>query len=194
MKGLTTSELELLRGYVFGKKIYDQVFPEFYDLIALEVERVLRPEFSLLEPDVGPRDKARAMTKLPHLGDKVPLDWVAFGFSGLDLYDYHIGVILLMENWPVKYHIGLHIMDPLWPFIQKEVETIDWKMRIGSDPAYTFQAPVHEHRFLDPTREINFSDLDCEIQHISERVIHFYRASAPVAANWAEQRKSLRNP
>jgi hypothetical protein len=189
MKGLAASESELLRGYVFGKKIYDQLFPEFYDLIALEVEKVLRPEFPLLEPDVGPRDKARAMTKLPHLGDKVPLDWVAFGFSGIDLYDFHIGVILLMEDWPVKYHIGLHIMDPVWPFVQREVKSIDWKKDIGSNPVYAFQAPVHEHRFLDPVREINFSDLDLEVKHISDRVIRFYRASASVAAKWSGQRK-----
>jgi len=181
--------MELMRGYILGKKVYTKVFPEFYDRIAQEAETILRPQYPLFEPAVGPRDRTRAMIKLPHLGDNVPLDWVAFGFSGLDLYDFHIGVILLMDDWPVKYHIGLHIMDPLWPSVQKEVESIDWKKGIGIDPAYAFQAPVHEHRFLDPVREINFKDLDREVRHISDRVIRFYRTSAPVAAKWASQKK-----
>lgn len=188
MRGLKKSELGLMKGYILGKRIYEKVFPEFYDLIALQVERALRPQYPFLEPDVGPRDRARAMSKFPELGEKVPLDWVAFGFSGLDLYDFHIGVILLMEDWPVKYHLGLHIMDQVWPFVQNEVGLIDWKRGVGLDPTYTFQAPVHEHRYLDPVVELNFRDLESEVNHISDRVNRFYRACAPVATNWAVKR------
>jgi len=188
MIGLEQSEIEGLMGYVLGKKFYDRVFPEFYDRIAQEVEKVLRPHYPLLETDVGPRDRARAMAKLPHLGENVPLDWVAFGFYSIDLYDFHIGVILLMQDWPVKYHLGLHIMDPLWPFLQKEAGAVDWGKN-GLNPTYVFEAPVREHRYIDPVRELQFSDLESEIKFISDRVIRFYRASAPVAAKWAGQRK-----
>jgi hypothetical protein len=188
MVRLEKTEIERMKGYILGKKVYDKVFPEFYDLIAQQVERVLRPRYPLLEPDVGPRDRVRAMAKLPHLGEKVPLDWVAFGFFGIDLYDFHIGVILLMEDWPVKYHIGLHIMDPIWSSVEKEAGSIGWKEE-GLDPSYVFEAPVREHRYLDPVREINFSDLDSEVRHISDRVIRFYKTSAPVAAKWASQKK-----
>ena len=189
MIGLERSEIEEMKGYVLGKRVYDKVFPEFYDQIARQVEEVLRPQYPLFEPDVGPRDRARAMAKLPHLGEKVPLDWVAFGFSGIDLYDFHIGVILLMHEWPVKYHIGLHIMAPLWPSVRKEIELIDWKKDVGLDPIYLFEAPVQEHRWLDPNRELNFRDLESELRHISDRVIRFYTASAPAAAKWAGERK-----
>lgn len=189
MIGLEGYEIEEMKGYVCGKRVYDKVFPEFYDQIARQVEEVLRPHYPLFEPDVGPRDRARAMAKLPHLGEKVPLDWVAFGFFGIDLYDFHIGVILLMNEWPVKYHIGLHIMDPLWPSVRKEVELIDWKKGVGLDPTYLFEAPVREHRWLDPTRELNFRDLENEVRHISDRVIRFYKASAPAAVKWAGEKK-----
>ena len=189
MISLKDSEIELMKGYILGKKVYDRVFPEFYDLIAHQVEKVLQPQYPLFEPAVGPRDRIRAMTKLPDLGERVPLDWVAFGFSGLDLYDFHVGVILLMEDWPVKYHIGLHIMDPVWPLVQKEVELIDWKKGMGLDPTYVFESAVREHRYLDPVRKLRFNDLDGEINHISDRVIRFYRISAPVAAHRADRRR-----
>jgi hypothetical protein len=185
---LSKSEIELMKSYILGKNIYERVFPEFYDRIAREVEKALRPQYPLLEPDVGPRDRARAMTKFPELGEKVPLDWVAFGFFGIDLYDFHIGVILLMKDWPVRYHMGLHIMDSTWSFVQKEAALIDWKKN-GLNPTYVFEAPVREHRYIDPVREFDFSNLDGEIKHISDRVIHFYRTSAPVAAKWANRRK-----
>jgi len=80
MVSLEKPEIEKIKGYVLGKRVYDKIFPEFYDLICNKVERVLRPQYPLLESDVGPRDRARAMAKLPHLGENVPLDWVAFGF------------------------------------------------------------------------------------------------------------------
>jgi hypothetical protein len=187
MVSLEKPEIERMKGYILGKKVYDKVFPEFYDLIAQQVERVLRPQYPLLEPDVGPRDRARAMAKLPHLGERAPLDWVAFGFYGIDLYDFHIGVILLMEDWPVKYHIGLHIMDSIWPSVEKEAAAIDWKKE-GLGPSYVFEGPVREHRYLDPVRELTFDNLEREIKHTSDRVIRFYRSSAPVAAKWADRK------
>jgi len=189
MTGLKESEVELIKGYILGKRVYDKIFPAFYDSISEQVEKALRTHYPLLEPDVGPRDKARAMVKLPHLGEKVPLDWVAFGFYGIDLYDFHIGVILLMEEWPVQYHIGLHIMEPIWSSVKNAAQSIDWKKDVGLDSAYVFEAPVREHRYVDPMRELDFSDLDGEIKHMADRVISYYRTSAPLAAIWAGQRK-----
>lgn len=189
MKGLETFEIKSLEGYIKGKKAYEKVFPKFYDSVAERVVGALRSKYPEIEADVGPRDIVRAMKKFPLKGEKVPLDWVAFGFYGLDLYDFHIGVILLMEDWPVKYHIGLHVMENTWTLVQKDVESINWKKEVGPGSNYVFADSVREHRFVDPIRDLNLSDLEGEVRHVSERVVRYYEASAPIAERWV---KSIR--
>jgi len=186
VSGLEKFGIELVEGYFKGKKIYEKVFPKFYDSIAERVVRALQSKYPEIEPAIGPRDRARALTRFPEKGENIPLDWVAFGFYGLDLYDFHIGVILLMEDWPVKYHTGLHVMENVWKFIKEDTESIDWKKKGDLVSSYIFAAHVLEHRFLDPTRELNFNDLKGEEEYISNRVIQYYEASAPVALKLAK--------
>jgi len=75
-------------------------------------------------------------------------------------------------------------MDSIWPSVEKEAASIDWKNQC-LDPSYVFESPVREHRYLEPVRELPFDRLEREIEHISDRVVRFYRSSAPIAAKWA---------
>lgn len=177
---------DLIKGYIEGKKAYEQVFPKIYELIAERVETVLRPKYPKIDPVVGPRDKARVMAKFPEMGEDVPLDWVAFGFSGMDMYDYHIGILLQVHDWPVKYLVGLHIMDlyitdHALELVRSEVDAIDWKKAVGLDPTYVYDEAVREHRWLDPVQELDFANIDDEIEKIAQRAIKYYEASAAAA-------------
>jgi hypothetical protein len=172
---------ELIEGYIRGKKAYEQVFPKFYELVAERVKEVLQAKYPKIEPVIGPRDKARAMAKQPHLGEKVPLDWVAFGFSGMDMYDYHIGTVLQVDSWPVKYQFGLHVIDDVWDLARSEVEAIDWKQAVGLEPTYRYCEPIREHQWVDPVRELDFASIDDEVKRIAERVSKYYEAVAAAA-------------
>jgi hypothetical protein len=171
-----------MRGYVLGKEEYERVFPKFYDVIAERLEAALKAEFPEFKFIVGPRDWENATSKFPELGGDVPLDWVAFGFGSLDLYEYHIGVVLEMSEWPVQYSIGLHVMDHVPESAREEADAIDWPEAIGREPIRVYSEPVREHRWLDPTRELDFGNLPGEVKWIVGRVIGYYGAAAGPAA------------
>jgi len=168
--------------YVRGRAAYQTVFPWFYETIREEVLTLLRPQYPDAEGVVGVSadGMTRGMAKFP--GVVPPCEWVAFSFGGLALHDFHIGVVLDLDHWPVTYSVGLHIMDEALTPFKQAVDALDWASYLGHPPQFTYAAQVRESRWIDPTREMDFSDLRGEVEHIVERVARYYRAAAPVAA------------
>jgi hypothetical protein len=179
---LDSVDPQLIQAYVSGKKAYEQVFPEFYDRVVERVVAVLGAKYPQIEPVVGPRDRAGATARFPELGGAVALDWVAFGFAGMDMYDFHIGTVLQFAEWPVTYRQGLHIADHLYELARGDVSAIDWKQALGLKPTYIHQVPIREHQWLDPVREFDWNDLNGQAEKIAGRVVKYYEAAAAIAA------------
>lgn len=173
-------EVDAIAGYCRGRAAYNQAFPWFYEAIR---ESVLQ-EVSVLYPDAGcivgtsPLGMERSLAKFP--GRSVPLEWVAFSFNGLDLHDFHIGVVLDLDRWPATYILGLHIMDELIDEYRDRADAIDWEGILGYRPHFTYAAQVRESRWIDLEHEIDFSDLGAEVARIVDRVTRYYRAAAPL--------------
>jgi hypothetical protein len=178
---------DLIKGYIVGKAAYERVFPAIYHAIARRVERKLKEAYPELEAVVGPEDKEALMSKFPEKGEDVPLDWVASGFYGIDMYHFHVGVLFDVEEWPVTWVVGLHVMDRYLSedelaSVLPRIRQIDWASAVGHEPRYLYAEAVCEHRWVDPSRPLDFGQLDQEVTHIAERTARYYEAAAPAAA------------
>jgi hypothetical protein len=172
-------EVEL---YIKGKAAYQEVFPWLYATVRDGVLASVRPTW----PDIGvivgttAEGIVKSIAHHPLLGEKVPLEWVAFSFDSIDLFDYHIGWVLDMDHYPIKYILGLHIMDHVLPQYEAAVRTIDWR-KLGLPGEYAYFPAIHEHRWMDPMGELDLTDLAKTASHVVDRMTRYYLASAPVA-------------
>jgi hypothetical protein len=187
VKQIKSVSPELIKGYIVGKEAYQQVFPSIYYAIASKVEEKLGEAYPALEAVVGPDDKQALMAKFPEKGEEVPLDWVAFGFYGIDMYHIHIGILVDVASWPVTWVVGLHVMDRYLSeeeleLVLPRIREIEWSSAVGQEPRYVYAESVCEHRWLDPVRELKFGQLDEEVAYMADRACRFYSAAAPSAA------------
>lgn len=181
MLQLPEVNIELMQAYVRGRPAHDQLFPRFYDLVARQVVQAVQGDYPEIEPVVGPRDQHHSAAKFPELGDSVVLDWVAFGFAGMDMYDFHVGTVLNLSEWPVTYRQGLHIADHLYEKTRGKVEAINWQAAVGLTPNMAHHPAIREHQWTDPLREFDFGDVNGQATRMAQRVIAYYRVGAPIA-------------
>jgi len=174
-------DAQLMEAYVRGKPAYDQLFPAFYDRVADQVLQALQSEYPEIEAVVGPRDRANAEARFPEQRDHIPLDWVAFGFAGMDMYDFHVGTVLDFSEWPVTYRQGLHIADELYELARGGVDAIDWKTVVGVEPAALHQVAIREYQWLDPRHEFDFADIESQAARMAQRIIAYYKAAVAIA-------------
>jgi hypothetical protein len=126
---------------------------------------------------VGEFDRENAMAMFPELGYTVPLDWVAFGVPGIDLYAAHVGVILETSDWPVQCHVGLHVSEKAWKDLRPKLDRIDWAARVGRIPEQFVAGSVREHRFCDPPEMFDFDASANQAGRLVDRAVAYYRGS-----------------
>jgi len=187
MKPIEPVDPQLIKGYIQGREAYEQIFPQIYYAIAKQVEDQLKDAYPELETVVGPDDKEALMAKFPEKGEDVPLDWVAFGFYGVDMYHYHVGILVDVDEWPITWVVGLHVMDRYLSdeeldLVLPHIEDIDWEATTDRQPRYVYAESVCEHRWLDPVRDLEVGQLDQQVAYIAERATKYYQAAAPAAA------------
>jgi hypothetical protein len=183
----------LVKGYIEGKPAYGQVFPGIYYAVGKRVEDRLTEAYPQLEAVVGPDDKQALMAKFPEKGEDVPLDWVAFGYYGIDMYHFHVGILVDVDRWPVTWVVGVHVMDRYlsdeeMDIVLPRLQEVEWAEAVGREPDYVYAESVCEHRWLDPVRELDFARVEQEVATIVDRACKYYEASAPAAALLAEAR------
>lgn len=179
-------EIEL---YVNGKAAYQRTFPWLYATVREGVLARVRPTWPDVSVIVGTSAEGivKSIARHPHLGEKVPLEWVAFAFDHIDLYDFHIGWVLDLDHYPIEYILGLHIMDDIMPGYQASVQTIDWKkFDLAGD--YRYFPAVHEHRWMEPAGVLDLTDLDGTARYIIDRMSRYYLAAAPIAHGQSAER------
>ena len=193
MHNIASVDPALVKGYIEGKAAYKQVFPAIYYAIGERVEGRLLDGYPQLEAVVGPDDKQAMMRKFPEKGEDVPLDWVAFGFYGIDMYHLHVGILVDVDQWPVTWVVGVHVMDRYLSdeeieIVVPRIEEIAWADAVGREPDYVYAESVCEHRWLDPVRELGFASLEQDVATVADRACAYYQAAAPAAALLAEAR------
>jgi hypothetical protein len=165
-----------LRAYLQLRVETQSLLPGLFIAIRDKVESQLA-DFNV-KGVVGELDRENVMAMFPDLGYRVPLDWVAFGFRGRPFYDAHVGVVLETAEWPVRCHVGLHVVESVWEKLSRQLSAIDWQLRIGGVPEHTIAPAVLEHRLVDPPRTFDFAAVDRHIDELSARAGAYYLAAA----------------
>lgn len=167
--------------HISTKKEFNKLFPQIFYNIGAKVEQQLKTKFDGMYTVVGEEHLQVMAERFPELGVNIPLDWVAFGFKGYDLYDVHVGVIFLMEELPAQFHVGVHFLDYIFEHVKEKCNQIDWTKEIGYQTEYIYEPPVRENRFSTTPQNIDFSQIEKLEDQIVDYVVRFYNLAAPLA-------------
>ena len=128
---------------------------------------------------VGELDRETVLEREPDAGLATPYDWVAFGFSGYEFYDAHIGMVMDTRTWPCTCHVGFHRRAYLPEATHARVGAINWDAAVGLAPQHELIEATGEHQLRDLPRPFDFSALEVECAHFAARACAYYRAAAP---------------
>ncbi len=168
-------ESKRLRGWLEARGEAQRLFPGLLVAVRDRVEAELGDLG--VRGVVGELDRENVMATFPELGWAVPLDWVAFGFKGRAFYDAHVGVVLETGGWPVRYHVGLHLREPVWRELAGELARLDWERVIGRRPEYVVAEAVGEHRLFDPAHVADLGAPERLVDELAARAVAYYRAA-----------------
>jgi hypothetical protein len=180
VKTLEKVNPELIAGYIKGKSEFDRLFPRFFEVVKEKVEEKLAGKYSV-NGIVGEDHRRIMMDRFPELGNRIPIDWVAFGFEylGYNMYDAHVGVIFLTDDYPIQYHVGFHLLDFLWVPLENRIKAVPWET-FCYKPTYYFEAPTREYRIANSPRVFDIDNPEAEAESISDQVVRYYSAGAPI--------------
>ena len=154
----------------------------FFPGIFLAIRTAVEMELASFEArgTVGELDRETVLARDPQGGLMTPYDWVAFGFSGYEFYDAHVGVVMDASSWPCTMHVGFHRRAHLPDALHARVDNVDWHAEVGLTPTHVFIEATGEHQLRDAARAFDFSQVDSEVAHFARRVAAYYRAASIV--------------
>ncbi|MFQ5520077.1 MAG: hypothetical protein ACE5FK_01655 [Candidatus Methylomirabilia bacterium] len=160
---------------------YERTFPLFFRAIAREASERIWDRFPDAAAFVGEDCRLEAAQRYPHLA-RLPLDWVAFAFRGVVMWDLHIGVVADLARRPPAIQVGVHTTPHLWPRLGPMLEALDSQALAGEKLALTHATVVNEMQLNEPSRSMQLSDLGGEVSLLAERVARYYAIVAPLPA------------
>ena len=165
-----------VRDYLQLRRESQAVFPGLFLRIREAVEMELAGYGA--RGVVGELDRETALRREPARGLATPYDWVAFGFTGYEFYDAHVGIVMNTRAWPCTCHVGFHRRSHLPAEIHERVEAVDWARALGSTPEHELIEATGEQQLRDTERPFDFSALQAEVTHFAGRACLYYRAAA----------------
>ncbi len=160
---------------------YERAFPLFFRAVGHEACGRLWRRFPGAAAYVGDDCRREAAARYPHL-ERLYLDWVAFAFRGIAMWDLHIGVVADLTCQPATIQVGVHTTPLLWPRLQPALEALDWQALAGEKLAFHDSRPVAELQLVEPARALNLSDLPGEVKRLADRVTRYYEIVAEIPA------------
>jgi hypothetical protein len=128
---------------------------------------------------VGEDCRSEARLRYPHLAT-LPLDWVAFGFPGVVMWDLHVGVILELDGAPPRTHVGVHATPAVWARVGPALERLDWTALVGQPLQLRESPAVGEIQLIQRPAPLDFADLAGEVTRLAEAAARCYAAVARV--------------
>lgn len=158
---------------------FERAFPLFFRAVGQEACRRLWERFPDAAAFVGEDCRREAAARYPHLA-RLPLDWVAFAFRGLVMWDLHIGVVADLGAGPPTIQVGIHTTPALWPRLHPVLRAVAWEALVGQKLAVTEASVVGEIQLSEPARPLALSDLGGEVPRLAERAAGYYEIVAPL--------------
>jgi hypothetical protein len=189
---LRRASVERISTHIWTKAAYDQAFPTFFRFIGAEVRTRLGAARLETTDHVGADLRSAWLARLPRLPEDVSLNWVAFDFPGLSVWDLHIGVLAHLETWPATCTVGLHVLEPHWPAVEALLARESWQADgwLGDQPVRV--ASIEEVQLNDPVDKLNLNDLPGEADRLVNRAVQLYGLLRPLALELAGQITSRR--
>lgn len=117
--------------------------------------------------------------RVPSLPADVSLDWVAFDFPGLSVWDAHLGLLVDSAAGSPRCCVGLHVLFPYWraalELLARGDEATMNALEIDAEP----RPQIHEIQLNDPWRALDAGALDAEIERLAVRAVELYRLVQP---------------
>lgn len=158
---------------------FERAFPLFFRAIAHETCQHLWERFPHAAAFVGEDCRREAVVRYPHLAS-LNLDWVAFAFRGIVMWDLHIGVVADLAAQPAVIRVGVHTTPPLWPRLGPALEARDWPPLVGEKLEFNDAQAIGEVQLNEPAHPLPLSDLAGEALRLADRAVRFYEIVAPL--------------
>ena len=150
----------------------------FFRRIGRLVEAELMQRFPEARAHVGADVRDEALERQPQFNGDPPVDWVAFSFAGLVMWDVHVGVVCDLSAAVPTCHVGFHTSDQFWPEFEEAIETLEWETCLGARPSLVRAGDVREQQFRDLAVPLLLDDLCSEAQRLASRAVCYYVAVA----------------
>jgi hypothetical protein len=158
---------------------YERAFPLFFRAIADQASRRLWERFPHAAAFVGEDCRREAALRYPHL-TSLHLDWVAFAFRGVVMWELHVGVVAQLAHRPPLVQVGVHTTPLLWPRLGPRLEALDWQALAGEKLSLNDARTVGELQLVEPARPLALSHLAGEVSRLTDRVVRYYEIVAPL--------------
>jgi hypothetical protein len=123
--------------------------------------------------------------RVPGLAPDASLDWVAFDFPGLTVWDAHVGVLADFTGTTPRATVGLHVLLPHWraalELLGRGNEATMNALEIEAEP----KPQISEMQLNDPWRELDPERAEDEVGRLAERAVELYRLVRPRLAELA---------
>lgn len=170
---------EKLAAHLASRGEFERAFPLFFRALAAEACERLWEQFPDAVAFVGEDCRREAIARSPHL-TRLNLDWVAFAFRGVVMWDLHIGVVADLAHQPPVIQVGVHTTPPLWSRLGPMLEALDWQTLVGEKLAFHEARAIGEVQLNEPARPLALTDLAGEVPRLANRVVRYYELVAPL--------------
>ncbi|MBI4240820.1 MAG: hypothetical protein HY613_03800 [Candidatus Rokubacteria bacterium] len=181
VRALRSVDGERLALHLATRDEYHRTFPLFFRAIAHEACARLWERFPDAAAFVGEDCRREALARYPHLA-RLNLNWVAFAFRGLVMWDLHVGIVADLAQQPPVIHVGVHTTPPLWPRLGPMLEALDWQALVEEKLALNDASVIGEIQLIEPARPLPVTDLAGEVSRLADRVVRYYEIVAPLPA------------
>jgi hypothetical protein len=158
---------------------YERAFPLFFRAIGRAASEHLWPRFPGAAAHVGEDCRSEAGLRYPHL-TCLPLDWVAFSFPGVVVWDLHVGVVADLRRPKPTISVGIHATPEVWTRLVPALEAVDWAAVTGEKLVFNDARVVGEKQLIEPARTLDVSDLTGEVSRLGDRAARYYEIVAPL--------------
>jgi hypothetical protein len=179
LRVLRSVDADAIARHLTTRAEFERAFPLFFRAVGRAVSESLGARFPGAAAHVGEDCRSEAGLRYPHLS-RLPLDWVAFSFPGVVVWDLHVGVVADLRSATPTVSVGVHATPALWTRLAAALEGVDW-LRVGGEMlVFNDARVVGEKQLIERPRPLNLSDLPGEVTRLAGQATRYYELVAPL--------------
>jgi len=145
-------------------------------LIGECIVNIMKPEFPRIYGIVGMDDLAMLRVRYSHLPEeKLPVDWVAFGFDDRPFYEIHLGIPFQVSRDLASFQVGFHITNEYL----KSTGIFTGPLKAFKHEGLSIEHMIHpatsEHMFVFPALSLSYEMAGEKAQTAIDHGVALYR-------------------